>query len=269
MNHRTLFSGLSYLIFVGLAISLAAFGDFHSPRSIAPEAATPAAITTELKANPIVSAPTSTANLVRVVRVVDGDTIELEGGEKVRYIGIDTPETVDPRKPVQCFGLEASAENKKLVEGQLVRLEKDISERDKYGRLLHYVWVGDTFVNLKLVADGFARVSTYPPDVAHQAEFLAAEKTAQESNLGLWNSCPSVKNTAVVVPSNQTASNPPNSNCLIKGNISASGEKIYHLQGCDYYTQTKIDLSRGERWFCSEAEAVMAGWRKALNCPSR
>ncbi len=66
----------------------------------------------------------------------------------MRYIGIDTPETVDPRKPVQCFGVEASNKNKELIEGKMVRLEKDITDRDKYSRLLRYVWVGDAFVNL-------------------------------------------------------------------------------------------------------------------------
>ena len=94
---------------------------------------------------------TNSASLVKVTRVVDGDTIEIEGGEKVRYIGIDTPETVDPRKPVQCFGVEASKKNKEMVEGKMVRLEKDITDKDKYNRLLRYVWLDDVFVNLELV----------------------------------------------------------------------------------------------------------------------
>ena len=91
-----------------------------------------------------------------VSRIVDGDTIELGTGERVRYIGIDTPETVDPRKEVQCFGKEASAKNKELVEGKEVRLVKDVSDKDKYGRLLRYVYVGDVFVNEKLVSEGYA-----------------------------------------------------------------------------------------------------------------
>ena len=85
--------------------------------------------------------------LYNVIRVVDGDTIEIEGGQKVRYIGIDTPETVDPSRPVGCYGKEASDKNKELVEGKIVRLEKDISETDRYGRLLRYIYVGDIFVN--------------------------------------------------------------------------------------------------------------------------
>lgn len=121
-----------------------------------------------------------------VARGVDGDTIELEGGQKVRYIGIDTPETVDPRRPVGCFGKEASTKNKALVEGKNVRLVKDISETDKYGRLLRYVYVGDIFVNEYLVREGYARVSSYPPDVRYRDLFREAEADARINKRGLW-----------------------------------------------------------------------------------
>jgi len=198
-----------------------------------------------------------------VKRVIDGDTVELENGEKVRYIGIDTPETLDPRKPIQCFGKEAAAKNKELVEGKRVRLEKDVTERDKYQRLLRYVYVtGETgppvgearneiFVNLELAKQGFAHSYTYPPDVKYQSLFVLAEKEARENGRGLWIGCPISS---------------PDEGCKIKGNISASGEKIYHLPGCGSYDKTSIDESRGEKWFCSEDEAEFAGWRKAKNC---
>jgi len=182
-----------------------------------------------------------------VTRVIDGDTIEIEGGEKVRYIGIDTPETVDPRKPVQFFGKEAAEKNHHLVEGKRVGLQKDISETDKYGRLLRYVWLGESMINLVLVKEGYARVSTYPPDVKYQALFIDAEREAREKGLGLWGNS---------IPANQNQ-------CLIKGNISSSGEKIYHLPGGEYYDKTVIDESKGERWFCTEEEAQVAGWRKS------
>lgn len=131
---------------------------------------------------------------VKVARVVDGDTIELEGGARVRYIGVNTPETVDPRRAVQCFGHEASDYNKKLLEGGFVRLVKDISGTDKYGRLLRYVYLPDgTFVNLKLVSDGYAQVNTYPPDVAHAKEFTAAQAAARAAGRGLWSACPAAK----------------------------------------------------------------------------
>ena len=127
--------------------------------------------------------------LYKVTRVIDGDTIEIEGGKRVRYIGINTPETVDPRKKVECFGREASNKNKEFVEGQIVRFEKDISETDKYGRLLRYVYVDNQFINLELVKNGYAYSSTFPPDVKYQKVFLDAETTAREKNLGLWSSC--------------------------------------------------------------------------------
>lgn len=203
---------------------------------------------------------------VKVTRVIDGDTIEIEGGERVRYIGIDTPETVDPRKPVQCFGVEASKKNKELVEGQKVRLEKDVTDRDKYNRLLRYVWAGDTFVNLELVKQGFAQSYSYPPDIKYQDRFVAAQKEAREAKRGLWDTCPAESKTIVTPPPASPESNVSNS-CVIKGNISASSEKIYHLPDCGSYTKTQIDVGRGERWFCSEAEAQTAGWRRALNCP--
>jgi len=215
----------------------------------------------------------SNEGLVKVIRVIDGDTIEIEGGERVRYIGIDTPETVDPRKPVQCFGVEAFNKNKELVEGKMVRLRKDITDRDKYNRLLRYVWVGDAFINLELVKQGFAYSYSYPPDVKYQDQFVKAQQEARESKRGLWNSCPAQDQsaTSIVTPvqtDNSTwQENNSNDSCLIKGNISSSGEKIYHLPGCGSYEKTKIDEARGEKWFCTESEALNAGWRKALNCP--
>jgi micrococcal nuclease len=128
----------------------------------------------------------SDAGLFHVARVVDGDTIKLENGETVRYIGIDTPETVDPRRPVGCFGKEAGNKNTELVLGKEIRLEKDISDADKYGRLLRYVYVGDIFVNEYLVREGYARASSYPPDVKYQELFREAEWEAREMKRGLW-----------------------------------------------------------------------------------
>lgn len=134
-----------------------------------------------------------TGERAKVARVVDGDTIVLNTGQKVRYIGMNTPETVDPRKPVQCFGKEASAENKTLVGGKMVRIVKDVSETDRYGRLLRYVYVqtdnGEIFVNETLVREGYARATSYPPDIAKQDIFRAAEQDAREHGRGLWSTC--------------------------------------------------------------------------------
>lgn len=122
----------------------------------------------------------------KVARVVDGDTIRLETGEVVRYAGIDTPETVHPSKPVQCYGKEASDKNRELVEGKEVKLEKDVSETDKYGRLLRYIWLEDILVNEYLVIEGYAHSSTYPPDVKYQDRFIQAERQARDEKKGLW-----------------------------------------------------------------------------------
>jgi micrococcal nuclease len=126
---------------------------------------------------------------VKVTKVIDGDTIAIEGGKTVRYIGIDTPETVDPRREVQCFGQEASDKNKELVSGKIVELEKDISETDKYERLLRYVFVGGIFVNDYLVRQGYAYSSSYPPGVKYQEQLREAEREAKENERGLWGAC--------------------------------------------------------------------------------
>src|SRR3989304_7564230 len=124
--------------------------------------------------------------LVKVTKVIDGDTVVLESGQTLRYIGIDTPEVSQGK---ECYALESTEKNKELVLGKLVRLEKDVSERDRYGRLLRYAYVGDTFINETLVRDGFATASPYPPDVKYSELFKEAEKDARENNRGLWNHC--------------------------------------------------------------------------------
>lgn len=136
------------------------------------------------------------AGLGEVIRVVDGDTIvvRINGQEeKIRLIGINTPESVDPRKPVECFGKEASKHAAELLpEGTAIRLVRDVEARDRYKRLLAYVYRKDDglFVNLALINDGFAQPATYPPNVAHVEEFSAAAQVAREQNRGLWAACP-------------------------------------------------------------------------------
>lgn len=209
--------------------------------------------------HPETSVPANTEEVL-VKKVVDGDTIELANGSRLRYIGIDTPETVDPKQTVQCYGKEASAKNKELVEGKRVRLETDVSNEDRYGRLLRYVYVGNIFVNDYLVAEGFARASSYPPDIKHQEQFRKSEAAARENNLGLWGSCGLIQGSQTS-SQNYSVSLSQGGDCQIKGNISSSGEKIYHLPTGSYYDKTSIDTSKGERWFCTESEAKAAGWR--------
>ena len=115
--------------------------------------------------------------------MVDGDTITIEGGYRVRYIGIDTPE-VYPQP--EAFGGEAWQANRRLVEGKEVRLERDVSETDKYGRLLRYVYVDGVFVNAELVKQGLARAKAYPPDTKYQAYLEKIEAEAREAGRGMW-----------------------------------------------------------------------------------
>lgn len=138
--------------------------------------------------------PVAAANAV-VERVVDGDTIvvEIDGRrETVRLIGIDTPETVKPNAPVECFGPEASAATGALVPpGTPVRLERDAEARDDYDRLLAYVYraADALFVNLELVRTGHAVLLTFPPNVAHVDEFVDASRDANTAGRGLWSAC--------------------------------------------------------------------------------
>ena len=132
----------------------------------------------------------------RVGRVVDGDTIELIDGRKLRYLGMNTPETVHPSKPVECFGKEASNKNKELVSGKEIYLERDVEDKDIYNRILRYVYIKSgennslVMINEYLVRNGYAGVYTFPPNVQYVDRFIAAEKLARKEGLGLWKACP-------------------------------------------------------------------------------
>lgn len=127
-----------------------------------------------------------------VESVVDGDTIVVAGGTRVRLIGVDTPETKDPRTAVQCFGREAGAHTASLLgSGTPVRLVYDAERHDRYGRTLAYVYrrSDGLFVNAALVAGGYALVTTFAPNVAHAEEFIALARAAREDGRGLWAAC--------------------------------------------------------------------------------
>ncbi len=125
----------------------------------------------------------SPPDTARVIEVIDGDTMIIAGGYRVRYIGIDAPE-VHP--DLEAFGIEAWQANRKLVEGKEVRLERDVSEKDKYGRLLRYVWVDDILVEAELVRQGLARAKAYPPDTKYQDYLEQMESEAREAGRGMW-----------------------------------------------------------------------------------
>ncbi|WP_235827877.1 thermonuclease family protein [Brevibacillus migulae] len=196
-----------------------------------------------------------------VIRVVDGDTFEMEGGERVRLIGVDTPESVKPNTPVQPYAKEASSYTKQLLEGKKVRLQFDVQLRDKYKRLLAYVYLPDgTFVNRKLIEEGYAKTLTIPPNVAFSEQFAAAMKQAREEKRGLWADDTSKKNVNSAGKPSSTKKNATdqgaNGEKRIKGNITRNGEKIYHTPDSPSYEQTKAEV-----WFSTEEEARAAGFR--------
>ena len=214
----------------------------------------------------------------QVLRVADGDTIHINYNgkdEKVRFIGLDTPEIKDPRKPIQCFGREASTKMTELAENKKVRLEfdKTQSERDKYGRLLAFVY-GEDNKNLayEMIRQGYGNEYTYNSNpYKYQNEFKEAARKAREEDKGLWaeNTCAgdATKPADIPAPKPQPAPaynpapvpQPQQSQgaCVIKGNVGRNG-KIYHIPGQKYY-----DKTNPEAIFCSEAEAQSAGFRRS------
>lgn len=184
---------ISVFIFIS-GFSLLWFGLKPQPETVSLPVATPLVENAEEPVASQSAVESLQGEKALVTKVIDGDTIELANGSKVRLIGVDTPETVDPRRPVGCFGKEASNETKKLLSGKEVILQKDISDTDKYGRLLRYVYLpleNDQmlFVNDYLIRGGFARLLTYPPDVKFAEQFLEAERKAREQKSGLWGRC--------------------------------------------------------------------------------
>jgi len=183
-------------------------------------------------------------NAHKVLRVIDGDTIELENGERVRYIGIDTPETKHPSKPVEYYGREADSANRALVERKEVRLEFDVQERDQYGRLLAYVFVGDIFVNAWLVENGYAQVMTIPPNVRYAERFLELQQKAREEGKGLWGE----KGTRVGRESGSDTTTVF---------VTKTGKK-YHSKDCRYLRYSKIPISL--------KQAVLEGYEPCKVC---
>ncbi|MCI0396238.1 MAG: thermonuclease family protein [Chloroflexi bacterium] len=161
--------------------------------------------------------PPAASETATVTAIIDGDTIEVElGGRsyRLRYIGMDTPERGDP------FYSAATEANRLLVEGQTVLLVKDVSETDRYGRLLRYVYLPDgTFVNAKLVRQGYAQVATFPPDVRHQELFLDLQRAARAAGRGIWGQSAGPES----VPSFQATAPPettsPAAGCDCSGNV--------------------------------------------------
>ncbi|KAA1376597.1 thermonuclease family protein [Aeromicrobium fastidiosum] len=185
--------------------------------------------------------------------------------ERVRLIGIDTPELGRDGAADQCHAREATRQMSRLVKGSRVQLQRDRTQanRDAYGRLLRYVYAGGNRrdVGRTLVANGHGREYTFKGRAyRHRSAHLKAQRSAQKARRGLWGGC-----AAPTAPPPVPAPPAPvgQDGCLIKGNIASDGEKIYHVPGQQNYDETRIDTARGERWFCTEDDAVAAGWRRA------
>jgi micrococcal nuclease len=196
-----------------------------------------------------------------VTKVIDGDTfkVEYEGREEtIRLLLVDTPETVHPSKPVQPFGQQASDFLKKKLTDQRVVLELDLSERDRYGRILAYAYDTEgNMINEILLEKGLARVAyIFPPNTKYVDRFQAIQEKAREQEVGIW----SIENyvTAEGFKSEDSAPKSVDPKCSIKGNINSDDEKIYHLPSGQYYERTKA-----EKMFCSEKEAEEAGFRRS------
>lgn len=213
---------------------------------------------------------------IKCIRVIDGDTIEVkdESGTKykVRYIGIDTPETTED------YGDTATEKNKELVEDKIVKLEKDVSSTDKYGRILAYVYVGDIFINAYLVQEGYAQISTYPPDVKYADYFLELQQEAEENNKGLWGieiveeekeqeEEPVVEEPVVEEPAEETQppeeeeeTIAPASEGQYCGSIKSD---VYHYPTCSSAKQINPE---NLIWFVDENDAKDKGYRPCKRC---
>ncbi|WP_248891501.1 thermonuclease family protein [Bacillus methanolicus] len=165
-------------------------GGYKLPTGTAPKPAQKPAPKPTTKKVALPTIRINSKHTVKVIRVVDGDTVEVRFSNgataKVRLIGVNTPETVHPNKPVEKYGKEASNYTKKRLTNKTVTLEFDVQIKDKYGRLLAYVWIGKELYNETLVKEGYAHVMTIQPNVKYQKRFLAAERAARKAKKGLW-----------------------------------------------------------------------------------
>jgi len=210
----------------------------------------------------------------RITSVIDGDTLKIKTGtlktRKVRLIGINAPEKGE------CYFDESKEALIQITESEIINIEKDISGLDKYNRLLRYIVAinddpeeDNIQVNYYMIRNGFAFYQSSSPDNRYRDLFITAQRQAKEDNLGLWKDCDYTEQVSEEAAAlREQSTEPTDPNCIIKGNISDAGYgKTYLLPGCDNYNRTIIDTRKGEAYFCTEQEALDAGFRKATNCP--
>lgn len=211
--------------------------------------------------------PDDPARLLRTtcVRVIDGDTIEIANGEKVRYIGIDTPEMNAEDETRRGLAQVAKRVNRGMVEGRELVIELGVEERDRYGRLLGYIYSGNVFVNAALVAAGYAQAATYPPNVKHADLFVALAAHAREANRGLWAAEPErapeeqqrQERQEAAAPEAEPEEKPPPATGHVGVYVTRTGGS-YHRGTCSSLRKSKIPISL--------AEAKRRGYRPCKRC---
>ncbi|TSC85262.1 MAG: nuclease [Microgenomates group bacterium Gr01-1014_16] len=173
-----------------------------------------------------------------VTRIIDGDTIEVSGYDKnIRLMGVDMAEEGN------CYRNESIKMISDLLLNRSVRIETDIKERDTFGRILGYVYLVDgTFLNKRLLEMGAGEFFYDSVNLKHQDALVSAAESAREMDVGFWETC---------------------GPCVVKGNYDIHGKRYYHLPEFRHYSQVVVNLDKADRWFCSEAEAIEAGFTKA------
>jgi len=202
---------------------------------------------------------TAMAGFSGLVRVIDADTWDV-GGERVRLFGIDAPEMAQMCEDAQdqswACGVWASDQVRQLYDGHTVRCER--LNKDRYGRTVARCFLGDKDVAREMVSQGLAFAFR-----RYSMDYDLDEKGAAINLRGLHASQVQSPAEFRAAKRSSAPSTPPNGTCLIKGNISSKGKRIYHVPGQRHYTETRISASKGERWFCSESEARASGWRRS------
>lgn len=195
-------------------------------------------------------------NRYKVTKVVDGDTINVQSLNpfknkdktlEVRYIGIDSPEISQGKEPHQCYAEEAFNLNKELVLKKTVKLEFDVNKIDRFGRYLAYVYIDDYMVNKTLLEKGAAKFFLDTVNLRYQQDLINLANQAHQEKAGLWTECAKNKKQG----------------CNIKGNLDKFDKRWYHLPNFRHYNQAVVNLENGDQWFCSEEEAIKAGFEKA------
>ena len=203
--------------------------------------------------------------LYLVTQVIDGDTIEINGSDRVRLLEIDAPERGE------CYFSESKEALSNLIEGEYVRLEKDISGVDNFGRLLRYVFLSqedtmdETFVNDYMLEQGFADIYEASQNKRYRDILMHGRNEAVTMRKGMWSECE--EELELEMEKFETNNFPPDLTCVIKGNVSKNGYgKVYFLPGCADYQRVKIDFEKGDMYFCDEAEALSHGFKKSESC---